>query len=101
MLQCRWLWLAGRTMQTRAVLFDSLLCSRFWCAERQEEEWDRKTVTRTIDEQDEATAALIAEATKVRGGTCSCTSVWVSTLTSRTCDGEGANQSVSRPFCFC
>ncbi|PRW61490.1 K(+) efflux antiporter chloroplastic-like [Chlorella sorokiniana] len=33
-------------------------------SERQEVEWDRKTVTRTIDEQDEATAAAIAEATK-------------------------------------
>ena len=42
------------------------MCPPLCCAERQEEEWDRKTVTRTIDEQDEATAAAIAEATKVR-----------------------------------
>lgn len=33
-------------------------------AERQEEEWDKKSVMRTIDEADEGTAAAIADATK-------------------------------------
>lgn len=60
------MWLGNCALDTPGLAvqaIDDSLCSP--PAERQEEEWDRKTVTRTIDEQDEATAAAIAEATKV------------------------------------